>query len=317
MFIPLLALSLLTSPSFGSEWQSVFPSRTVASQSGAWSLYFEPHMTNGLRGADYRMTTKTSDGSNPIAWKGRREFTLRDPIVTDRGWAYGWAIVHGPGEDARAKGGTVRIVALDAGGKTIVEDRIEEVPPGFGCMGPAGGPWVLGLVPLEADNALMAFVNMTERTHFEEDVWVYDLDSGKRSATFTPFPSVRTGPSADQITRLFDVVAIRETPLVLVHGMRKKYPSGNDGKLGFCERWALFDTGGVRVWQFDDVDDPRVEAYSQADEIKRSLKPRLRSDTTETFSFWMHRTETAVSKQVRKGDDGHWIVEDAPPVQSK
>lgn len=311
-----LAFLAVTGAPMRSEGQTVFPARTVTSPARGYSLYFEPHVTNGLRGADYRMT-ETGASSTSIAWKGRREFTLRDPIVTDRGWTYGWAIVHGPGENEHAPGGVVHLVAIDAQGRTAVDERIDEVPRGTGCMGPAGGPWILHVVPNEAADALVVILNMTERNGFDEEVWVLDLSTGKRIAAFTPFPSVHDDRCTSEITRLADVTCVRDTPLVLVHATRIRLTCPDGGTFGFSERWAVYDTHGKRVWALDDVEDPRVSEYQKALEIRRQLKPEVTSDRPGVIAFRMQRTKERVTLQARRTDDGAWIVEAATPARSR
>jgi hypothetical protein len=312
MFLLVLALCAFAGPPSCSEWQTVFYSRTVTSASGAWSLHFEPHVTNGYRGADYRMTARQSDGSTRVVWEGRREFTLRDPIVDERGWVYGWAVVRGP--IARPEeAGTLRVLALDEAGASRLDERTPQEVHGGGCSmpGPSGpfadrftySPRIAGLIRIPSDDRLIARVG-----GYSEEWWVYDPTAGKRTTAFSPFPDEpRKASTHVQFTLL-----VRETSLVLAHASCITWNSRSSTEEGFRESWALFDLEGKRVWSLDDIDNPHIADFDAYLAWERALTNRLTSSAPCRFSFFMSRTHETVVKRVRAGDPGEWFVEDAP-----
>lgn len=288
MFITalLLATALDSPPPSGPAF---LPSKV--SSSNGWELSIRPFNTDGLHGAEYVLRAPAEKsgvewgGAEPrkIAWQGSRIWTLRYPIVSDRGWTYGSAIVN-PSAASLRDSGTTYILALDAEGTVRIEDHFPDS---------RSGPWVGPLVPIEDFNTLVARVGHGQPHPTQQDLWFYDFE-GKKRASCETFGLVRddTGyPTAYTITT--DVIAVRGEPLVLLHGVQHFSDVAYEWS-GACDRWALVDLNGVRVWSLDDAKDPRLSDRKMKGKTLERRRNNVTSSKTGEFETIALRTNERV-----------------------
>jgi hypothetical protein len=314
MLLAALAFAALLDSGPPSQPQFL-PSR-IASSNG-WELSIRPFDPNGLHGAEYVLRAPAEKpgvswgaDSTPrtIAWQGSRIWTLRDAVVSERGWTYGTAIVnHSPAP--RRDPGTRYILALDTEGKARLEERFPDTR-----SAPSIGP----PLPFEAANTVVVRAAFRGPHPSHHELWFYAIDGQKR-ATCEPFPLVTDEngyPTA--YTDTTGVVAVRGQPLVLVHGFQNFSDRPYEWS-GARDRWVVFDLDGKAVWSLDDAKDPAISDLGRSVDACRARKNSVSSTTPNEFEVVALRTQERVLYLVARDEaKQRWVVTEKSrePLQS-
>lgn len=304
-----------------------FPVRAESyiSPLGGYSLHMDPAHRWGQYSAVYRLLSK-----GKLLWEGERPYTLREIVVTDRGFTVGFAYSlleeqsHGPpDQDDRSYHNPdyFCVVIIDRHGKELLKDAmIRCVPPMFDSAYPGvePHPFATQLI-VDAENDRIV-VQVVEWAHGCEDPWrilpakfiwrVYSLSTGRPLARFNQDDLVgwQHNPKPSDQKCVVETTPVRGMPLLLIHAIFKtrKPPS-------WGARFVLIDYTGERVWSLEVPDDYTAlgdcgGGYSFSECHFRRNPAILRTQAPGRFDLRFFAENKRATFTVKRDKDGKWKV---------
>ena len=314
------------SPTYG--YNMVDP-QVCKSPASKYTLHMKPLHRNGQYGAVYKMV---SDGK--VVWSGQHDYTLRQIVVTDKGFVVGFAYSllgdraldpSAPDELAWNFPDYLCLVIIDPQGNELLKDvalRCLPMPlPNIYGFVPAR-PFAMQLIVDSENDRVVVQVGEWEKGCVPDasreipfsppkTIWkIYKLSSGRAVGRFDEYPlvgppKVKGSLKGDGVV---DAVPVPGTRLLLMHAVLQFGTSTTWGA-----RFILVDEQGRQVWTMDVPDDYTVrqaiygpwESMSQTH--LRDNPAILRVQDPGRFELRLFKSNKCVTFSVnREGDK--WAV---------
>lgn len=284
----MLSLLLIGLASTGSRLAPppVLQPTTYASPSGSYTLLVDPSARLGSGPGRYALRRE-----GVLVWERELPYTFREAVLSDEGFAAGYAYTAGERDFDALGDFVVAILAPDGHELRKDSERRRKSP----YLDSFSDPLALGLLAQARLDRLVVRLRDEDVDRADETWRTYRMSTGEPLERFHP----KTGlASPDALAECRAARGVPGTPLVLACFVQRAPEWG--------ERFALLDVAGAPVWELDLPDEDRSSSSYRS---VREHGAILAAHEPRRFALWHVAAGERVDYELRETQIG-WQVEE-------